>query len=1470
MGEQLLARGPSFLQVPALVLDDTTTIGIVDLRTCLQAVAQGSPEMIHQVGIDHAVYAYDYSEAGNPLVGQGMFSRGIQPHSDPQSQPQVTGLVKRNGNGFPMFGKRAPEVLEVKLKLTATSQPQQVQASQRSPNVLQSNKAPTPPDTASSEWQSFMQQNPTLGRTASVAAVPSPALRPAQPTPPAQGLQHLPPAQGAAGKQAPPPHYNSRLPDDMSQGMGVYVAGSRPAEPRSDILGNPSSRPGSVPEPMLQGHGAKDQFHSCEQTLAFPGPQATEGPVPPTEAALRQAAQPSSRPGSRAGKRATGRPRGRPRKNKKIAEAGSTSAAEEATDADDGPQRKRAKTTHVECPPAAPFGTIPDSLRVAASTSGSLRSMRPVGPAPEASMGHHLQDVPRVPTPVPERQKAPPRRKAPAKQTKEATSEPDHSQACLSRFSQPSMQTSAMPDARSPESMAMSPDQGYAPDRDSPADLGSSPPVPRTSVFIRSSPPASSPILPPLPAPRRQVDSGFMSGGMEEPEDDMPQALPLGMADQVDLPEPLMGKNRNVGKASADSAQNGTDMKQPPGTYKWQQVNPGPVELLPVNSIYCPDPRSRELARYAANGASAATLASEPSYERGPSQVMASIEDPLKPTNPSQVSAAARDRGFAPPSREMSLPAMTGAAARAEAPSKMQDSRAFKRSNTAPNPVRRPHSGTTVSSQAGPAGTQQAAHAPTVDMTDAFAEAVDFLLLQQPATREPEESAATSSEAHVRDLSTVSMVQQEPRPTSNARTGGLDASAHFLSEPFFQPPVPSCAPTLALETPSTEHDASRGSLEAEVEHALPQVPIASASTLSEQPVSRSESGSVSRSKSRPSSRGKSQSVQPLPVPASDPCGDPALALPALPMPQPQPFMSEAPECQSDALEPERWSKNISKRKMISERLEMALERGEMPPFCSNCGAIETPTWRKIWTQDHDGVPEFRDEFSDKPGGVTTITILTRDDEGRPSSHRITKKSLDSTEDRSQWTECLLCNPCGIWLSKFKTNRPEHRWHLDANRLRQPRKKRETKSNGSRSRKSRAKSDGMVNPTSEAYFTTDPIGPGDLGYSNEEELRQLEQQLEQAACAGGNDGALDARSSMQMSIEQPEDLQQQQAARTESLASPKRWGPGSTHSRGSGTADSPIAVLDDDLGTVRRLLFPSPRKDGVPKVLGEVPVNLAQQAATAQTEEFLQSTSAGKGKKSVDPVPQRATTPAPQLECDDLEQELFGTPPARPSTPPPKSAGNSTGPFKTPTRPTPSHRPITRSISRSIRSAKSPGQLLLQLQRTPSGTPRSTANQELLLSSASKRRGAARWHNANAHARSGLRLGDDDLAVLQQAVVESPFTAGLNKLLSEANDFTAGSPSRGLRHLDLVDLDLDSLPNLENDAAGHLDFGSFLSDSAAVMPSSSPPPRSRGRVNFTEGLSFGSSLEDLWADMPEFAGTADMELREVDEVNRLPD
>ena len=123
-----LARWPHSLQVTTCFVDNASQIGVVDLRTCLEAVTTASPELTSQLENDYAVYAYDYSEEDTPLVGQGMLSKLVGDASmDIEAEAMVTGRVTKGLMG--LLNKNSQPTLEVKLRLKPVSNSMQRQRS---------------------------------------------------------------------------------------------------------------------------------------------------------------------------------------------------------------------------------------------------------------------------------------------------------------------------------------------------------------------------------------------------------------------------------------------------------------------------------------------------------------------------------------------------------------------------------------------------------------------------------------------------------------------------------------------------------------------------------------------------------------------------------------------------------------------------------------------------------------------------------------------------------------------------------------------------------------------------------------------------------------------------------------------------------------------------------------------------------------------------------------------------------------------------------------------------------------------------------------------------------------------------------------------------------------------------------------------------------------------------------------------
>lgn len=1189
-----LARGEDVLKIKTVAMDETASIGILDLKTCIETVIRCSPELLTRVGQDYTVYAYDFSEYDNPLVGQGMLSRVLaaaSPNPDApaqQSQKLITGRVCKNILGI--FNNGVKETLEVKLRLVPVPTAMQGEYVNTMEKYRENNNNNMPTNMDHNEWTKFLQSNPTMAQMASKFGAPASTAS------------------------------NHR--------------GSTNMEVVNQLLS---------PSLQQQQQASQDPFNQTSNVDS--GNESRGGNTGKTKK--------TSRPSSRA---AVKRPRAK-RQSKAAANAGgNTSGYEEGTDGDDGPApRKRAKITQTDWNSKSSFGTAKDSLRVTASTAGSLRMFRPIAMSPAPGVASHLQEIPRAPTPVP---------KLPNQQP---TRDKQRSQSSLRRGSTgfqaevPRKHVSPYPPLDPPEDLVRdsiesanaSPERSYSP-ADTPSDIGSSPPLMRTASVMRSSPPSrhrspSQDLPQPKALPRMEqtIDSGFASGTIgsgpldrctiAEPdlEPDLETTADVGFLEGT--LDDLFGDNGIFPYNEAEDFDFGTepppyiarrtDLREMKAGeevhhgFRIEEETPGPMEFLPTRMPVCelPQPKATQ----------------KPSRSRGGSVV--SEDGQTLPLLKS---------GSRPPTRRPT-------------PNRTNTEIQMLRQNTSQAPV------------------------------------------SEPSQREP------------------------PLPQSETQTG-----VHTVTTAQ-GPPAPSQSRRGSKMLVRT---ASMGSL------SLPAVPASD-------PVLP------------PSSLQRSQTWTEVPHPATE----------ALVGTQ-----TSAPMSVPENTKIVPYSRTLNAKKdSIRQKLETAIANGEMPPFCSNCGAIETPTWRKAWSQEHTGAPGYY-EYSDAPGRVTTIVILARDNEGSPTLYQLVKKYLGPGEDQKDWKEFILCNPCGIWMSKYKSHRPEERWESNKGTAPKPPAKRPTQ------RASRAKKNqpiGNINPTSDANFPLSDIyhPPSEAYYPQSEAPGPME----------GISPPDTAGTQLQHDLQvQRVELPTNQArlirpakrlnAMTSNAASAAlRRAIQSSPARWVGAQHSPIDV-EDEMGSTRRLLFPSPRKDGSPKVLGELETNIVQ-IATGPSSPKVNDVEA-PNKENYPPVVDTVNADAELLAF--FEAEI-----ARPTTPVQKSTAPS--PFKTPTRPTPNHRPITRSVSKSIRSArsiKSPGQLLTFGQRTPSKTPSSLA-----------RRRSPRNHHT---------------------VFESPFTATINQLMSEAND-----------HMEFGNL--PDLPIAENKTqhSSHSDIFNNLDDffsTDAVMPSS--PPR----------------------------------------------
>jgi len=409
-----LARYPHPLEVQTAFVDETSQIGVIDLRTCLEAVTTASPELTANPENDYTVYAYDYSEPDTPLVGQGMLSKALISQAQGQGADgdnMVTGRVTRNLMG--LFSKTAQETLEVKLRFTPVSAfPQRYRSGSISSQ-----------DGGRPQWQNGLASQ-LLPRSASPLDT--------------SGLEAM-----------------QRMLSGDSMQMGTTGSGSRP--------GTPTAAQNFNPPPRVPGNS-------------------------------------NSRPASRSGMRQTSQAR------RESFNSGYYSGDENV---DDGPARKRAKTSKVDWPSKTNFNIEkqPDSLRVAASTASSVRLHRPIAinPATVAAMqqGQPAEEPARPPTPVPVAKSGRPR----GRPRKNALSNLNH--GSQTRDSSPMVEIAPQPQllnvaVTSPE------DTRLRSVSSTPAHIPSSPPV----MPDPQQPAVTSPALPPMM--NTNHDSGFMSGTLDD------------------------------------------------------------------------------------------------------------------------------------------------------------------------------------------------------------------------------------------------------------------------------------------------------------------------------------------------------------------------------------------------------------------------------------------------------------------------------------------------------------------------------------------------------------------------------------------------------------------------------------------------------------------------------------------------------------------------------------------------------------------------------------------------------------------------------------------------------------------------------------------------------------------------------------------------------------------------------------------
>ncbi|KAK4988398.1 hypothetical protein LTR66_007335 [Elasticomyces elasticus] len=434
------------------------------------------------------------------------------------------------------------------------------------------------------------------------------------------------------------------------------------------------------------------------------------------------------------------------------------------------------------------------------------------------------------------------------------------------------------------------------------------------------------------------------------------------------------------------------------------------------------------------------------------------------------------------------------------------------------------------------------------------------------------------------------------------------------------------------------------------------------------------------------------------------------------------------------------AKRVSKRQLIDKRLTQSLEKGEMPHYCANCGAIQTPTWRSVFVKTFQGSPDGI-ETKDGDGEVTSIEAMETDKTtGKVTQYRVIKsmKKGKLAMYKDGFAPLQVCNPCGLWFNKFKAMRPEERW------TKKP-------PSGKRSRQQRLKKAPAEPQEAQSDYITDQ--PSAL-YSDAVQYEVTTDDDPQLVSVklGEQKQASSARRRRSNSMQAPQaKVADRSSWDTATLDAELQRAIQSSPVRFCGTQESPIELDADESPNkpIRRLLFPSPRKDGETKSLDDSA--LGRHSDVAPTRGPFATT--GCDISILEDVTVNKENLPPQIDVDDEFAHLFDSP----------------SNFRTPNK-------LFRTPTSKSRSESGARDHMNELLKTPSPPSRRKPF--------SPKSGNANTFPAllSTPSRTGLTPSPSRFGVTGEL---TPFTASLHRLLSENNadspgqSFIFGTPGKSM-------------------------------------------------------------------------------------------
>ena len=485
--------------------------------------------------------------------------------------------------------------------------------------------------------------------------------------------------------------------------------------------------------------------------------------------------------------------------------------------------------------------------------------------------------------------------------------------------------------------------------------------------------------------------------------------------------------------------------------------------------------------------------------------------------------------------------------------------------------------------------------------------------------------------------------------------------------------------------------------------------------------------------------------------------------------------------------PNRSGSGAQRRKIIEQRMHDAVAKGEMPQYCVHCGAIETPTWRKLYFRIVDGKPGPLDSVEDE-GETIAVAPLEWNDAGDVSKFIIRKSMKKAGRDMAGpgFEEVIICNPCGLWFKKNRNMRPKDKWGK--------------KSGPRRSRKHRlgeiGRATDSVEPESEAFFT-DAMMPEDV---MSEAIAEAPLSPRVVASMETQQRSMDRPRSYSVQVSQVTGTTSQwDAARLDAeLQRAIQSSPG----RSQGSQASPIEIELTPKPT-RRMLFPSPRKEGQVKGVDDHPSvdKSVSPVGSDKQEAFAKISSAVVGQTDVAIFDafnfDKENMPPPFDDDDELAHLFDGSPGAIFRTP-----------GKTPRKATP---PKSSQVSiDQLLKTPTPASRRRKLL-TPSADAANNANQpmlagaDFLLSP-----GSSRYNFRSTPTRLANTPGRRSAVGSDASQRTSPFSKHLSQMV---NNVTGGmgdcftSPNSGMSGLDFDNLPTFTTPG-RWEGLMNADFGVF--------------------------------------------------------------